>query len=92
MATWVAVLIGSSLIALSICILAAVIGGLGRHFDGVANMFFAIATMQLRLELDECGYECPDWLKIMDDEEEPLDSTPPTDLRLVKLAKDKKED
>lgn len=92
MATWVAVLIGSSLVAVSILILAAVIGGLGRHFDGVANMFFAVATMQLQLQLDECGYECPDWLRVMDDEEEPLDVGPPTQLRLVKLAKDKKED
>jgi hypothetical protein len=92
MATWVAVLIGSILVSISIGTLAAVIGGLGKHFDGVANMFFAVATMQLRVELDELGYEVPDWLKIMDDEEEPLDVGPPTELRLVKLAKDKKED
>jgi hypothetical protein len=92
MTTWLAVLIGSILVSLSILILAAVIGGMSKHFDGVANMFFAVKTMQLRLELDECGYECPDWLKIMDEEEEPLDVPPPTDLRLVKLAKDKVEE
>jgi hypothetical protein len=77
-------------VAISILILAAVIGGVGRHFDGIANMFFAVSTMQLQLQLDECGYEVPDWLKIMDDDEEPLDMPPPTDLKLVKLAKDKK--
>ena len=59
------------------------------HFDGVANMFFAVSTMQLRVELDELGYECPEWLKIMDDEEQPLDMPQPTELRLVKLEKDK---
>jgi hypothetical protein len=90
MATWLAVLIGSSLVAISILILAAVIGGVGRHLDGVAHMFFAVSTMQLQIQLDECGYECPDWLKAIDDDEEPLDMPPPTDLKLVKLAKDKK--
>lgn len=92
MATWLAVLIGSILVSASIFFLAVVIGAVGRHFDGVANMFFAVTTMQLRLELDACEYECPDWLKIMDDDEEPLDMPPPTALKLVKLSKDKKEE
>ena len=92
MDTWIAVLIGSILVSASIIILAVVIGAVGKHFDGVANMFFAVTTMQLRLELDESGYECPDWLKIMDDDDEPLEMTPPTDLKLVKLAKDKKKE
>lgn len=92
MATWIAVLIGSGLIAVSVLILAAVVGGAVRHFDGVANMFFAVSTMQLRVELDELGYECPDWLMIMEDEEEPLEAGRPTELRLVKLEKDKQEE
>lgn len=92
MPVWLAVLIGSSLIGLSILILAAVLGGMGRHFDGIANMFFAISTMQLRLELEEYGYECPDWLKIMDEEEQPLDADPPTVLSLVKRREDKQEE
>jgi hypothetical protein len=86
------ILIGSSIVAIAVLILAAVLYNLGKHFDGVANMFFAVTTMQLRLELDECGYEVPSWLKIMDDEEQPLEMPPPTELRLVKLEKDKKEE
>jgi hypothetical protein len=88
---WLAVLIGSILVSVSVLVLAGVLFSVGRHFDGVANMFFAVTTMQLRLELDECGYECPNWLKIMDDDDEPLEMPPPTDLKLVKLEKDKKE-
>lgn len=87
-----AIIIGSILVSVSILILALVIYKAADHFDGVANLFFAIATMQLRLELDECGYEVPSWLKVMDEEEEPLAVSPPTDLRLVKLAKDKIEE
>ena len=92
MATWLAVLIGSILVSASVLILAVVIGAVGKHFDDIANMFFAVTTMQLRLELDECGYEVPDWLKMDDDDDEPLEMPPPTDLKLVKLAKDKKEE
>lgn len=92
MATWLAILIGSILVSVSIIILGCVIDRMGRHFDGIANMFFAVTTMQLRLELDECGYECPEWLKTMDDDDEPLDLPPPTELKLVKLAKDNIEE
>ena len=91
MPTWVSVLIGSGLVGMCILVLAAVIGSLGKHFDGIASMFFAVSTMQLRVELDELEYECPKWLKNMDYEEEPLNAGPPTALRLVKTSKDKQE-
>jgi hypothetical protein len=90
--TPIAILIGSSLVAMSIVFLAVCLWKIGDHFAGVANMFFAVSTMQLRIELDELGYECPEWLKIMDDDEQPLDMPQPTELRLVKITKDKNEE
>lgn len=96
MTTWLAVLIGSILVSTSVLILAVIIGAVGKYFDGVVHMFFAVTTMSLRLELDQGGYECPDWLKNMEDDieddDETLEMTPPTDLKLVKLEKDKKEE
>ena len=92
MATWLAALIGSILVSASVLVLAVVIGAVGRHFDGVANMFFAVMTMQLRLIAEQYEYEGPNWLKMDDDEDQLLDMPPPTELRLVKITKDKKEE
>lgn len=84
-------IIASLVMAIPLCVLIVVIWKIANHFDGVANMYFAVTTMRLRLELDECGYEIPDWLKI-DDDDEALEMPPPTDLKLIKLEKNKKEE
>ena len=80
------------IVAMSILILAVVINTLGKHFDGIAQMFFAIQAMQLRVELEELEWEVPEWLKSMWDEDEPLPMEPPTELKLVKTSKDKQEE
>jgi hypothetical protein len=68
--------------------LAESIYSLSNRFDEIANMFFAIHVTQFRMELYELGYECPDWLKTMDEKDDSPEVPPPMNLRLVKLKKD----
>ncbi|KKN46607.1 hypothetical protein LCGC14_0671120 [marine sediment metagenome] len=90
--TALAIIIGSSIVAISLCMLVVVISKTADHASDVANLFFAVQITQLRRELDELGYECPEWIKVLDEEELPLDMPPPTKLRLVKIEKDKQEE
>ena len=83
------IILGSTIVSISLCMLIVVINKTANHASGVANLFFAVHITQLRLELDELGYECPEWIKVLDEEEQPLDVPPPTELRLVKIEKDK---
>ena len=86
---WLAVLIGAILVAIPIFCLCAILYKAFNRFEGIANMFFATQTMQLQIELDEYGYECPEWLKTIDEEEQPLEAETPTVLSLVKIREDK---
>lgn len=90
--TPIAIIIGSIIVAISIISVGVLFSKVADHFDGVANLFFAVQITQLRIEIDELGYECPEWIRVLDDEDQPLDMPPPTELRLVKLEKDKKEE
>lgn len=90
--TAIAIILGSIIIAISLCALVVVISKTADDASRVANLFFAVQITQLRLEMDELGYECPDWIKVLDAEEQPLDMPPPTELTLVKREKDKKKE
>lgn len=90
--TAIAIILGSIIIAISLCALVVVISKTADNASRVANLFFAVHITQLRLEMDELGYECPEWIKVLDEEEQPLDIPPPTELRLLKIDKDKKEE
>lgn len=90
--TAIAIILGSIIVSVWLCVLIVVIHRTADHFSGVANLFFAVQITQLRLELDDAGYECPEWIKVLDEEEQPLDMPPPTKLRLVKIEKDKQEE
>ena len=87
-------IIASLVVAIPICVLIVLLYKIAQHFDGVQHMWFAVASMTLRLELDQCDYECPNWLKdieydIEDDDDDETELPPPTGLKLVKLEKDK---
>lgn len=90
--TELAILLSAILVSGSIIYLARVIVAGIEHFDGVANLFFAVSSMQLRVELDELGYECPEWLRDDFDDDEEVTMPTPGNLRLVKLEKDKSEE
>ncbi len=90
--TALAIIVGSIIVFFSLCMLVVVVSKTADRASDVANLFFAVQITQLRMELDELGYECPAWIKVLDKEEQPLDMAPPTELRLLKTEKDKKKE
>jgi hypothetical protein len=94
-----AIFVGSILIALAITASAGALllalAKVSEDFEGRFHMCFALASMQVTMQLEDHEQPVPEWLKSIfedDGEEDQEEETPPRKLTLVKRRKDYPEE